>query len=520
MTASRLHLSSYYIPAFSECVECCELCDYVGCTSDRPRSDESDWDRSLKKALSGGFSEVLLSPAAWTWEGLDLFKQKLAQVGLSLRLRINPQTLGFLIAHPIASVRIGEFDKEWIIDGRQELGDSGLLESFVRPEDRFTFVALRTKNILEKLNHPFLARRHDKLRFYFPLYHEKAAEGVLSPIEAFKTQREIESKISGLKVRAPQEYELWERRVASDFEFEPMPQDVLELGGGERSGALISVVIPTYNNIKYLLVTLRHLADQNLDPAQYEVIVVDDGSTDQTRQKIADWHADHQIKMRLKYVYFPRRVDRRMGDAQFRAGVARNLGVKVTEGQMLSFLDSDVVTPKRYLSELLQLHESSDLVQCVRLDLSQEASHSLTSYDKIDPHRHTVPFEGSYWSDFFAAPNWEDLPFHWKYTCTYGLSISRGEYFRLGRLRRTFVYYGFEDTDLGYRIANAGGRFKMNKTLTYHLYHRPERSEYANSMSKRREVLGKTAQIFYHNHLDPDIFRHFRSFMVQSSRSF
>lgn len=59
---------------------------------------------------------------------------------------------------------------------------------------------------------------------------------------------------------------------------------------GHMNGQLVlSVVLATYNRAEILRETLQHLANQELDPASFEVIVIDDGSPDHTRAVVAEW---------------------------------------------------------------------------------------------------------------------------------------------------------------------------------------------------------------------------------------
>ena len=48
-----------------------------------------------------------------------------------------------------------------------------------------------------------------------------------------------------------------------------------------------SVILPIYNQSESLRIVLKHLSNQQCHPAEYEIIVVDDGSTDALREKIA-----------------------------------------------------------------------------------------------------------------------------------------------------------------------------------------------------------------------------------------
>lgn len=87
----------------------------------------------------------------------------------------------------------------------------------------------------------------------------------------------------------------------------------------------ISVVIPTYNNAHYIRQALDSVLAQTF--TDYEVLVVDDGSTDQTREVVAEYGS------RVQYVY------------QINQGlaVARNTGLGTVTGEYLTYLDADDV---------------------------------------------------------------------------------------------------------------------------------------------------------------------------------
>lgn len=86
----------------------------------------------------------------------------------------------------------------------------------------------------------------------------------------------------------------------------------------------VSVIIPTYNRAELIIETIQSVLDQTFD--DFEIIVVDDGSTDNTKQ-VVDGFKDS----RIKYIY------------QENRGVAnaRNNGIKASSGEYIAFLDSD-----------------------------------------------------------------------------------------------------------------------------------------------------------------------------------
>lgn len=100
---------------------------------------------------------------------------------------------------------------------------------------------------------------------------------------------------------------------------------------------LVSVVVPTFNRADYLAVTLASLASQDLDRDAYEVIAIDDGSTDRTSEVIA--------------AAAVRSVRR---DQPTGPNAARNTGVRVAGADLIAMVDDDVWAPPGWLRALVE----------------------------------------------------------------------------------------------------------------------------------------------------------------------
>lgn len=99
---------------------------------------------------------------------------------------------------------------------------------------------------------------------------------------------------------------------------------------------MISVVVCTYNRADILAIALCTLGRQALDPAQYEVIVVDNNSSDHTPQLVADLQ---QQQSNLRYVR-----ETRQGLAH-----ARNRGWQEARGSYVAYTDDDCKLPPQWL---------------------------------------------------------------------------------------------------------------------------------------------------------------------------
>lgn len=101
----------------------------------------------------------------------------------------------------------------------------------------------------------------------------------------------------------------------------------------------ISVIIPTFNRFKLLQRALSSVFNQSYLPK--EIIVVDDGSTDETK--------NIQNLLHVKYIYQPNKG----------VSSARNLGIKHATSQWIAFLDSDDTWHKDKLALHVKLHEQN-----------------------------------------------------------------------------------------------------------------------------------------------------------------
>ncbi|MBT4191965.1 MAG: glycosyltransferase family 2 protein, partial [Candidatus Diapherotrites archaeon] len=99
-----------------------------------------------------------------------------------------------------------------------------------------------------------------------------------------------------------------------------------------------SVIIPTYNAEKIIKPVINALLSQQTKKT-FEIIVVDDGSSDETAQEVK------KIKSK-KLVYLHQK---NTGPAK-----ARNAGAKCAKGKIILFIDSDCVAEKAWLTEMLK----------------------------------------------------------------------------------------------------------------------------------------------------------------------
>jgi glycosyltransferase involved in cell wall biosynthesis len=113
-----------------------------------------------------------------------------------------------------------------------------------------------------------------------------------------------------------------------------------------RSGTEISVVVATYNRAELLAGALQSLAEQTLDPSLFEIVVVDNGSTDDIPGLVAEFQRSH-AKLQTRLI-----SEKRPG-----LGRARNTGDEHAEGRLIAFLDDDAHAEPDWLQKALHLFE-------------------------------------------------------------------------------------------------------------------------------------------------------------------
>jgi len=124
----------------------------------------------------------------------------------------------------------------------------------------------------------------------------------------------------------------------------------------------ISIIIPTLNSAKTIQNTLRLIYSNNFPKEHFEVIVVDNGSTDATERAVRN---------------FPVVLLKCLKRGQ---GPARNLGLKNAKGDLICFTDSDILIPKDWLAKMssfLQENPKVDGVGGIVLPPEEENQNSI-----------------------------------------------------------------------------------------------------------------------------------------------
>lgn len=236
-------------------------------------------------------------------------------------------------------------------------------------------------------------------------------------------------------------------RVAPKVDAGVMDQ-TQQLATPAGAGLLISVVLATYHRAETLRRTLRHLAEQDLHASQYEVIVIDDGSPDDTGAVVASMRTE--MACALTYL----RHD------NHGPGYTQNRGIKAARAALVLLLADDIflsVQALRAHAEHHRAHPAPQVVVMGKILQSPDLDQSVF-LRKWDPFR------------FIEVDDQDTLPI-----CRFGApNVSAKRDFLLSHgpfleHRGRAGAAAFEDVELGYRLHSHGMRLLYSKAaLGYH----------------------------------------------------
>ena len=111
---------------------------------------------------------------------------------------------------------------------------------------------------------------------------------------------------------------------------------------------LISIIIPVYNLENYIAMALDSCLRQNIPSDEYEIICVNDGSTDKSAEIISEYAEKHPNIKLISQTYAG-------------VSVARNKGIDLAQGKYIWFVDGDDLIADNCLKDLLYVVESNNL---------------------------------------------------------------------------------------------------------------------------------------------------------------
>jgi len=214
----------------------------------------------------------------------------------------------------------------------------------------------------------------------------------------------------------------------------------------------VSVVIPTHNRAHLLQECLESLNALRYPITSFEVIVVDDGSTDTTAETVA--HIQKQVMYRLHYI----RQENR-GPA-----AARNQGVQAASSDLVAFTDDDCTVHPEWLKELVVCFDA-DRVGGVGGAIHSRSGNLIARYHECN---NTL---ASDLSGKMVPP----------YLITGNACYRRVGILEAGGFDEAISHPGGEDPDLSWRVTALGYSLKFNPAAIVYHHHETRLADFIRS---------------------------------------
>jgi len=211
----------------------------------------------------------------------------------------------------------------------------------------------------------------------------------------------------------------------------------------------IGIVIPTYNRGGALMECLRHLEAQTWQ--DFEVVVVDDGSTDETQQLLAEYSGRARLPMRC------------LRQTNSGPATARNRAIAALSAPLCIMIGDDIFASPEFVAEHMEFHRAHPAKEAAAVGLTRWSEEG----QKVTPLMRWLEdgIQFSY-GDLLAGK-----PPDWQHFYTSNLSL-KTEFLREHPAHEGFRQYGFEDIEQGYRMQQQAGlkMYFVPEALAEHLH--------------------------------------------------
>ena len=250
----------------------------------------------------------------------------------------------------------------------------------------------------------------------------------------------------------------------------------------------LSVIIPTYNRKDVLSRSLSALFSQTYK-GEYEIIVINDGSTDGTEKEMKRIMKNAPVSLK----YFRQKNKG--------AAAARNVGIKNAEGKILLFIGDDIIPTPNLLEEHINYHNRYP-----------EKNKAVSGYVTWHPDLEVTPF--MWWLEN-GGPQFSynditttDGEIDCTYFCSSNISLKRKFLLSGGLFNEDFPYASYEDTELRYRLEEKGLKIIYNPNAVGYHFHPISISSYCKERQLKKgisEVILCTKNLRFRHKFDADV---------------
>lgn len=234
-----------------------------------------------------------------------------------------------------------------------------------------------------------------------------------------------------------------------------------------------TLIISTYNRPEALRLSLLSTLTQTHIPS--EVIIADDGSTEETQQLIEEIAKAFPCPL----------IHAWQEDKGFRLAESRNNALRMAHGDYVIFIDGDIIMERHFIEDHERLAEKGYFVIGSRASLTEKLTKEVIKKQTIKVHCYTPGVrrkENALYLPFLTP--WTKNLYHKRRFYGRGANMAMW----MEDLRQTngfdqdLVGYGYEDFDLFNRLFNLGLKRKYAKfqAIEYHLFHQRDEISKAN----------------------------------------
>jgi len=243
-----------------------------------------------------------------------------------------------------------------------------------------------------------------------------------------------------------------------------------------NNSIILSFILPCYNVSKYIEICLNSIFIQNFDEDEYEVICVNDCSTDNTEEIIKKLQNDHK---NLVLVNQPQNKQQ---------GAARNEGLRTAKGKFVWFIDADDYIQPDVLKDICSLAETN------QLDILHFNAQRVDDEGNFQPYYASFPFD----TDVITGIEYYeiDLPY-WRRLIETWCRIYNREFLLRNNLFFPEGIY-FEDAVYTVRSVMLSKRFKYLNKIVYNY----RMNQDSSTMTKDISVNGKKMADLIRFHID------------------
>jgi glycosyltransferase involved in cell wall biosynthesis len=229
------------------------------------------------------------------------------------------------------------------------------------------------------------------------------------------------------------------------------------------SAPIITVQLCTYNRRALLGRVMHALFAQDLDPSRYEIVLVDDGSTDGTYEDVI---ATLAPTCALTVV--------RQRNAGLAAG--RNAGIARARGELIMFMDDDVLATPGLLAAHVRAHQANPRT------IVRGGVINVASFDELPPASYS-------WRNYSGA-------YFWTTNVSVPLALLR----EAGSFDERFREYGWEDLDVGLRLRHMHVPSLLAKDALVFHYKPPAPASAFSAQARQARAQARTAVQFIDKH--------------------